>query len=300
MPDNQNIEQYFKDNNIDLKDIRNLKLLLQQNNDLLESGLRSNNSTNFRNLCIFNAQDSLDATYPMYLHFNIISDTVKIVSVKLSFWLLPFRAYDTTDTEEAAATSSTQAEQTSSSVAEATPTSSSVSTPSGGGATSEAPSAHPGNIAVGVVSNVVRNDATGYKLLTDAGYTTLDTHVHDTPNHVHPAHTHTVTVAAHSHTVAAHSHTVPAHTHGLTFGIYEENNSPTIGFQISSDNGLTYGDILGQFTTDEVNLEIKDYVTAVGSYIIKFTSSARARVSAQLTAKIDIKALNPSSMIFIS
>jgi hypothetical protein len=217
----------------------------------------------------------------MYLHFNIISDTVKIVSVKLSFWLLPFRAYDTTDVEEAAATSSTQAEQTSSTQAEVT--SSSVSTPSGGGSTSGADSSHSGAASL---ANMISHEG-GY-LFTEGMSVSVEGHTHSTPNHTHSAHSHTV--ASHSHTVAAHSHTVPAHTHGLTFGIYEENNSPTIGFQISSDNGLTYGSILGQFTTDEVNLEIKDYVTAVGSYIIKFTSSARGRLSAQLTAKLDIKA----------
>ena len=275
MPDTKEIEQYFKELNFDIKDLRNLKLLLQQNNDLLESGLRSNNITNFRNLCVFNAQDSLDATYPMYLHFNIISETIKIVSVKLSFWILPFRSYSTTDAEEAQATSSTKAEVTSSS----------VSTPSGGGSTSGS-SAHIGGLACGPINTVVDSDGTGYLLLNTAAFNQLDEHTHSTPNHTHPGHTHTV--AAHSHTVAAHSHTVPAHQHGLTFGIYEENNSPTIGFQISSDNGLTYGDILGQFTSDVINLEIKDYVTKVGSYIIKFTSSARGRLSAQLTAKLDI------------
>lgn len=236
MPDNQNIEQYFKDNNIDLKDIRNLKLLLQQNNDLLESGLRSNNSTNFRNLCIFNAQDSLDVKYPMYLHFNIISDTVKIVSVKLSFWLLPFRAYDTTSAN-------------------------------GGGATE------------GAAKNGSLNGLSA------------DTCGPDTDNIIKTSQTGNFLFKLESWTILAdHTHSVPAHNHALAFGIYEENNSPTIGFQISSDNGLTYGDILGQFTTDEVNLEIKDYVTQVGSYIIKFTSSARGRLSAQLSCKLDIKA----------
>ena len=130
------------------------------------------------------------------------------------------------------------------------------------------------------------------------GRTTLDTGTTDA--HVHTygatneisseASNHTHTVANHTHTVVDHTHSVPAHTHGLTFGIHEEDNSPTISFQISRDNGETYGNILGSYTADVSNLEIKDYIVASGSYIIKFTSSARARISAQLTIKLDITA----------
>ena len=294
------IEQYFKDNNIDIKDIRNLKLLMQQNNDLLEGGLRSNNSKSSRNLCIFNAQDSLDATYPMYLHFNIVPETIKIVSVKLSFWLQAFRAYDKSAASGGGATSGSGGGQTSS--AGGAQTSSTTTTPSGGGSTSGAGGSQttsnaPWNfqtIQVGIISDYVRDTGTGLYILNFTGLSallshqhTVSNHYHSTPAHTHPAHSHTV--ANHTHTIADHTHTTPAHTHDITFGIYEETNSPTIGFQISRDNGKTYGAVLGQYTADVVNLEIYDYVTDIGSYIIKFTSTTRARISAQLTCKLDIK-----------
>ena len=40
-----------------------------------------------------NAQDSLDHDYPMYVPFSIPANTVKVVSVYVNFWQLPFRAY---------------------------------------------------------------------------------------------------------------------------------------------------------------------------------------------------------------
>jgi hypothetical protein len=132
------------------------------------------------------------------------------------------------------------------------------------------------------VTNILRVAAGLYRVLFGVdSVTAIVNHTHTVANHTHttPAHTH-----------PAHTHSVPAHTHDMTFGIYEETNSPTIGFQISRDNGATYGVVLGQYTTDIVNLEIKDYIEKAGSYIVRFTSTARARLSAQLTAKLDIVA----------
>jgi len=275
MPDTKEIEQYFKELNFDIKDLRNLKLLLQQNNDLLESGLRSNNITNFRNLCVFNAQDSLDATYPMYLHFNIIEEMTKIVSIKLSFWLLPFRAYSTAAASGGGQTSSTTT----------TPSGGGSTSGSGGGQTSSSSNIEDAMLfqvgleTVSGVSNILRSKSGPYAAIGDPDglkdHThTVSNHTHTTPNHTHPS----------------HSHTVSNHTHNINFGIHEEDNSPTIGFQISRDNGKTYGNILGRYTTDIENLEIKDYINKSGSYIIKFTSSARARLSVQITIKLDINA----------
>lgn len=48
-----------------------------------------------RNSLIFNGEDSLDATYPFEFPFIILSETTAIQSIKLSFKILPFRAYNT-------------------------------------------------------------------------------------------------------------------------------------------------------------------------------------------------------------
>ena len=252
------IEQYFKDNDIDIKDIRNLKLLLQQNNDLLEGGLRSNNVMGFRNTYIINSSDSLDATYPLDVHFNIENEMTKIVSIKLSFWIMPFRAYET-----AAASGGGQ-------------TSSSVSTPSGGGDTSGAGTTLHGYSVIRDADDFIKYTAGAgtHAILEVASFSGLSNHTHTTPNHTHPAHT----------------HTVADHAHAITFGIYEEDNSPTIGFQISRDNGATFGSVLGTYTNNVTSLELKDYITSSGGYIIRFTSTARARLSVQLTCKLDITA----------
>jgi len=211
--------QKFKDEYKEDKGKTNL--LLQNINDTIRGGLRSANIKEYRNTYVINAQDSLDASYPMYVHFNIISEMTKIVSIKLSFWLLPYRAY-----------------------------------------------------------NRILTGTNGYPMLGDP--TTINTYPLYGNAYGFPFIDDT--------TPTEKSVKYTYHRHEASFGIYEENNSPTIGFQISKDNGKTYGSILGQYTADISNLEIKDYITASGSYIIKFTSSARARLSAQVTIKLDIKA----------
>ena len=84
--------------NVTPEDISKIKLQLQKINDTIQGGLRSANLKEYRNTYVINAQDSLDDTYDMLTHFNIISEMTKIVSIKLSFWLLPFRAYSTAAT----------------------------------------------------------------------------------------------------------------------------------------------------------------------------------------------------------
>ena len=281
MPDiTEQLNKYFKDLDIDIEDFNNIALQLQKNNDILQSGLKSCNVSEFRNTYVINAQDSLDDTYSMYVHFNIIDEMTKIVSVKLSFWLLPFRAYSTTVPSGGGHTTAAGGGHTTASGGGST-------SGSGGGQTSAAASAGTTRLVIvgtDTVTNVGDENASGYLPtstssleLTVRNHThTVDNHTHSTPNHIHA--------------VADHQHAVADHAHALTFGIHEEDNSPTVGFQISRDNGKTYGAILGKYTADVTNLEIKDYITASGSYIIKFTSSARARLSVQATIKLDISA----------
>jgi len=204
-----------------LKNQGKTNLLLQNIDDTISGGLRSANLKEYRNTYVINAQDSLDATYPMYVHFNIIPEMVKIVSIQISFWLLPYRAYNRILTGT-----------------NGSPTLGSETT---------------------INTYPLYGNNYGFPFIDDT-----------TPTSKTVKYTY--------------------HTHEVSFGIYEETNSPTIGLQISKDNGKTYGSLLGSYVSDVVNLEIKDYIVDAGSYIIEFTSSARARLSAQVTIKLDIKA----------
>ena len=338
------------------KDVREIKYLLQTINDKFESGITTNNLSNFMNTYVINEKDSLDASYPMYVHFNIINEMINIVSVKVSFWILNYRAYSTAASSGGAVssasgggetpTSSSGGEVTSASGGGETPTSSSVSTPSGGGSTSGATGSASGGGSTsgsggGQTSGAtdtahqhtiqLANQTSGQAVIygnnsfgcsgggtvptlaggmnhthTVANHThttpahTHPNHTHSTPNHTHPNHTHTVTIAAHTHTggahthtvtVAAHTHTGGAHTHDITYGIHEEENSPTIKFHISDTGEDSYSNtFFGGFTTDKANIDITDYITTVGSKMIKFTSTTRTRLSVQIEVKLAITA----------
>ena len=152
------------------KDEQTSNAILQEIKDTLEGGIRSANTSEFRNVSTIYCQDSLDDSYPLYVHFNITSEMVKIVSVKVSFWILPYRGYPAT-------------------------------------------------------------------------------------------------------------------------GIYEEDNSPTIKFYISENEGISYNAIFfGGYTTKQSNIEITSLLAGSGSKLLKFESTAKARVSIQIEVKLDIKA----------
>lgn len=257
--------------NINLEDINRIKFQLQKLNDTIKGGIRSANLKEYRNTYVINAQDSLDASYPMYTHFNIISEITKIVSIKLSFWFLNFRAYST-----AAASGGGS-----------TPTSSSgggQTTSSGGGQTSSTNSgayvrAFSAIALVGVVTGIGDQSQSGH-IITSY---TLGTGA---------PHEHTHTVANHDHTIANHDHTVTivAHIHDITYGIFEDSTSPTVMVYISKDNGLTYSLPIGSYTEDQENIDITSMINTVGSKMIRFTTDARTRLSVQIEIKLDIKA----------
>ncbi len=267
------------------KDVREIKYLLQGINDKFEAGITTNNLSNFMNTYVINEKDSLDASYPMYVHFNVINEMINIISVKVSFWILNYRAYSTAASSGGAVTSASGGGET--------PTSSSVSTPSGGGDTSgsgggqTSAAAGGGNLGVFIsemdgAGHATTWGATGQR---DKNHThSVVNHTHTTPAHTHPAHTHTVTIAAHTHTGGAH-------THDITYGIFEEETSPTIKFYISDTGEDSYSNtFFGGYTADKANINVTDYITSIGSKMIKFTSDVRARLSVQIEVKLAITA----------
>jgi len=291
--------------NIKPEDINKIKLQLQEINDTIRGGLRSANLKEYRNTYVINAQDSLDATYPMYVHFNIIPEMVKIVSINISFWFQNFRAYaksassggGSTSGSGGGQTSSSGGAQTSSSGGAQTPTSSSgggqtsssggaqtsssgggqtsssTSTPSGGGSTSGASEAGS-NRCWTPVAFVAHAD--GYLGSTADGYSVCNAaHTHTTPDHTHPGHTHTVdnhthTVDNHTHTVADHTHTVAVANHTHTV----DNHTHTVADHTHSTpnhtHDITYG-IYEDSTSPTVMFYVSrdnglTYSLPVGSY----------------------------------
>lgn len=100
--------------------------------------------------------------------------------------------------------------------------------------------------------------------------------------------THTHTTPDHIHTTPNHTHTTPDHTHALTFGIYEEANSPTIHYHI--DNGAGYGGASANYTTDQLDLNITASISGTGWKRIKFDTTARCIIAAIIECKVDILA----------
>ena len=205
---------------------------------------------------------------------------IKIVSVKVSFWILNYRAYSTAAKSGGAVSSASGGGET--------PTSSSIGTPASASLTAPA-SAYEAVFCAdgGAVLYHAESGGVKYYLVRGAGHNaSVYNHTHVIGTHTHSAHAHTVTIAAHTHTGGAHAH-------DITYGIYEETNSPVIKFYISENEGVSYNDVFfGGYNTDKRDLEITSLLTGSGSKLIKFTSTTRARLSVQIEIKLDIKARN--------
>lgn len=269
---------------IELSKEAQLLIEIQAIRDMVEGGLTRRNIKEYRTTYVINMQDSLDATYPMLVPFNILSEMTNMVSVKVSFWILPFRAYSVAGAAQGSASGggSTSGSQGSASGGGST-------SGSGGGQTSSAASSGVSKYVIGAfvaVSNVGDENENGMlptalselSLVLETHTHTVSNHTHTTPNHTHPNHT---------HTTPAHTH--PNHTHTAVYGIFEEDNSPSIKFSISKDNGITYGDIVGTYSENKLDIDIGSLVETVGQKLIKFESTARARLAVQIEIKLDVR-----------
>ena len=76
-----------------------------------------------------------------------------------------------------------------------------------------------------------------------------------------------------------------------SYGLYEEDNVATICFYISEDDGMTWGQKHGPYTTDQADIEItKLLVRSSGKKKIKFESDVLTGISASVMVKLDCKA----------
>jgi len=261
---------------------------IQEIKDVLYGGITYRNMKTFRTFFVVNTQDSFDADYPVYVPFNIPGETAEVVSVRVSFWLLPFRAYSKSASGGSGTTISQQSTITTpSGGGTTTPSGGGTTTPSGGGKTSSA-----GSEQTTVVASIVLVDeGTFYGISKDEVYTTRKVatydHTHSCPNHQHTCLDHIHTCPNHQHDIT-HTHTTPAHNHDIDFGIYEEDNSPSVTLYVSRDGGATYPTIIGTYSTDQTGIEITQYVDTAGSKMLKFEASALGRLSVQVEIKLDM------------
>jgi len=214
-----------------------------------------------RNTYVFNGDDSLDATFPFELDFEIVSEMTAINSVKLSFRISQFRAYSVAG------------------AAAGTPSGGGSTSGAGGGQTSSSSNIQAAvytqvnSLEVGGVANVLQSAGGMYRMIADAaGVTAIMNHTH--------------TVSNHQHTTPNHTH--PNHTHDAVYGIYEDSQSPTIHYHI--DNGAGYGGASSNFTTDQLDINITASISGTGFKRIKFDSNARCRIRAWVLCKVDLSA----------
>lgn len=254
-----------------VEDLEIAQMQLQEANDTLNGGITARNMASFRNTYVINASDSLDATHPMYVYFHVLEETVKIVSIKVSYWIQKYRAYSKAAAADGAQTSTADGAQTSTS----------EGTPSGGGSTSGVESAATGYDLPAAYVYGAYNGVDGYLPVSKAIVNIPNqNHTHSTPNHTHPNH---------SHDISNHTHDISNHTHAAQYGIFEEDTTPIISFSVSQDGGVGYGKGYGKVAINQELINITDSITTVGSKVIKFESTTRARLTVQVEIKLDIK-----------
>ena len=249
------------------EDLQIAQLQLQEANDTLNGGITARNMASFRNTYVINTSDSLDDTHPMYVRFSVLDETINIVSIKVSFWIDNYRAYSTGIPSGGGST---------------TPSGGGSTTPSGGGSTSGAGVTLSWYGAdKGASYWEVAGVGSNYRILETSSVSALSNHTHSTPNHTHSTPNHT-------HSTPDHQHAIADHTHDITFGIYEEDNSPTIKFSVSQDGGVGYSKEYGNVPINQELLDITNSITKTGSKILKFESTTRARLTVQVEVKVDI------------
>ncbi len=281
--------------------------------------IMANNYQELRNTYVQQGQDSLDGGYPFELDFEIVSEMTSINNIKLSFRIRKFRAYAKGIPSGGGKTSNSVGTPSGGGVTTSytgTPsggaqTSGAAGTPSGGGASSQSGGGQTTTSLSGMLSwrcgwnifGFLVSTLSGARILTDASLSAMAVHSHYVYSHTHyiyahthPSHYHYVYAHTHPshyhttppHTHPSHYHTVPNHAHTLTFGIYEEAQSPTINVYI--DNGSGYGGSIGAYTTDKLDINITGYISGTGFKRIKFTSNKKTRISAWVLCKIDLSA----------
>ena len=268
-------------------------------------------------------EPGVDAAHPFEAPFKIVSELLSIVSIKLSFRIMPYRAYSTAAASGGGSTPTSGGggagvKTSSSGGGQTTSSGGGQTTSSGGGQTSSTynydgshahtvyahkhgllsswdwnisdeyiesvPNTHNHDLEPPAETANSAQDATGYGSAWGHSHTVSD-HTHAVSDHTHTVdnHTHTVTLTDHTHTV-----TIANHTHGITYGIHEESNSPTVHFHIN--NGGGFGGASGNYNSDQLDIDITEDISGSGWKGIRFDTNLRCRIAAIIECKLDITA----------
>jgi hypothetical protein len=226
-------------------------------------------------------EPGLDSSHPAEFPFKIVSEMTSIISVLLSFRIMPYRAYSTAAASGGGSTPTTDTSYAVTQSATVTINSggtSNTNTGSGSGTGSSTPSI---SIQSTYISSVPGSHGHG---------TTGGSHTHTESSHSHGINSHTHTANGHTHVMNGHYHnvTIAPHSHGITYGLHEESNSPTVNFNIN--NGSGFGGASGNYTTDQLDIDITSDITGTGWKAIRFNTDLRCRIAAIIECKLDVTA----------
>ncbi|NNG66145.1 phage tail spike protein [Caldanaerobacter subterraneus] len=226
--------------------------------------------------------DNVDSNNPLYLYVYIPDKTISIQQAILRFKLQAFRAY------EQGAASYTIGTQTSSTKDVEIQTSSYgvwILDPS------DLPLPGDWMVDSGAHSHTIYSSGThnhgvpnGTVLLTSGGgsvtWVESGSHTHGCSTdglHVHAmnvTHYHKVTIPAHSHTVD-----IPPHSHGIIYGIYTSSKPSSVAVVV---NGST----VGTYTSDQNNVDVRNYLIKGQWNEIKFLASGLGRIDATIFLQV--------------
>ena len=239
-----------------------------------------------RNSMVFNDHESLDATHNWIQKFLIISEMTAIQQVTLSFAIEDFRAYASAATADATASGAYTSGSWNDAVSTDTDGGGSTGVDGSGSTSNNAAASHTHQVS----GNTSSDDGTGYHHHSNnftsgsgAGYG----HSHTGPSHSHttPPHSHGITTLYHDHTIGPHSH---SHTHGITYGIYEDSQTPTINYRIS--DGGAPGSWSTGVTVDQTEINVTSSITSAGWKYVEFKTDLRCRIRSIIVCKLDITA----------
>lgn len=229
---------------------------------LLAGTIRAESYLELRQTYVYNGDDSLDSSKPLEIPFKIVSEMTALISVKLSFRIMKYRAYSTTAIAAGQLISDVIGESINYG----------GKTQTGYGGTGGTGYGGPSSTASAYVSDVP--SAHSHNI-------TSGSHYHSGPNHSHSMDTHT-------HSVTGHLHTIPGHGHGIAFGIHEESNSPTVHFHVN--NGAGFGTASGNYAGDQLDIDITAQLSGTGWKGVRFDTNARCRIAAIIECKMDVTA----------
>ena len=266
----------------------------------VDTGKMYGNFAEIRNVLPYQYEDSLDSTHPFEIDFFIPSDTVNIVSIKLSAKGLKYRGYSS-----ALALNEWFARDT----GNTTPAISLITNLGNTGSAGGHDHSYVKATGTGCNEGSHSHSLTAPWNTQSTGTTDGHSHSYSQPNGTTSGGTHshsisgsnedTSSVASHSHSVnlatglsgGSHSHEFDiSHTHALLFGIYEGTLPEDVN--MFCDDGSGYGPAisLGSSSILASELNLASHFSGSGWKKLKFTSSTLGRITANLILQVDITA----------